>query len=109
MSVSVGAAEPHGQRIRWQIIGTEAYKIVSLVPGDTAAQSLLRDIQNDKDRGERERAVDIATDQICARLDKHEVLAPRSDPAALRREGFMSLRQDFEGVPARRFKSTSGR
>jgi hypothetical protein len=39
-------------------------------------KALLRDMQNDKDRPKRERAVDIATDTICARLDGHEVHAP---------------------------------
>lgn len=39
-------------------------------------KSLLADMQQGKDRAKRERAVDIATDTICARLDGHEVHAP---------------------------------
>jgi hypothetical protein len=39
-------------------------------------KSLLADMQQGKDRTKQERAVGIATDQICARLDNHEVLAP---------------------------------
>jgi hypothetical protein len=39
-------------------------------------KALLRDMQSDKDQAKRERAVDIATDQICDRLDRHEVHAP---------------------------------
>jgi hypothetical protein len=39
-------------------------------------KALLRDMQSDKDRGKRERAVDIATDQICDGFERHEVHAP---------------------------------
>ena len=40
------------------------------------SKSLLADMQQGKDRAKQERAVDIATDQICARLDGHEVHGP---------------------------------
>lgn len=43
-------------------------------------KALLRDMQQGKDRAKQERAVDIATDQICARLDRHEVHAPDPIP-----------------------------
>jgi hypothetical protein len=38
-------------------------------------KGLLRDMQG-KDRQKFERAVDIGTDAICARLEQHEVHAP---------------------------------
>ena len=43
-------------------------------------KSLLVEMQQSKDRLKQERAVDIATDRICGRLDGHEVLAPDPIP-----------------------------